>query len=93
MVSSTVSRSSVELTARPDLAERGELIDGAGQLAGPGLQLAEQPDVLDGDDGLVGERLDQLDLLVRERPGLRPGDHDDADGRAVAQDRDLASAR
>src|SRR5215470_13486768 len=30
------------------------------------LQLGEQPDVLDGDDGLVGEDLKELDLLVRE---------------------------
>ena len=30
------------------------------------LQLREQPDVLDGDDGLVGEGLEQLDVTVRE---------------------------
>ena len=30
-------------------------------------QLVEQPCVLDGDDGLRGEVLDQLDLLVGER--------------------------
>ena len=29
-------------------------------------QLVEQPRVLDGDDGLSGEVLDQLDLLVSE---------------------------
>jgi hypothetical protein len=32
------------------------------------LQLLEQPGVLDGDDRLVGESLDQLDLLGGERP-------------------------
>ena len=31
-------------------------------------QLVEQPRVLDRDDRLVGEVLDQLDLLVGERP-------------------------
>ena len=34
-------------------------------------QLVEQPRVLDGDDGLVGEGLDQLDLLVGEGLHLR----------------------
>ena len=33
-------------------------------------QLVEQARVLDRDDGLVGEVLDQLDLLVSERPDL-----------------------
>ncbi len=32
------------------------------------LHLVEQADVLDRDDGLVGEGRDQLDLFVRERP-------------------------
>src|SRR5262249_33918032 len=31
-------------------------------------QLAKQPRVLNGDDGLVGEGLDQLDLLLCKRP-------------------------
>ena len=34
------------------------------------VELVEQPRVLDGDDGLGGEVLDQLDLLVGERPDL-----------------------
>ena len=42
-------------------------------------QLIEQPRVLDGDDGLRGEVLDQLDLLVGERPHLLAVDGDDAD--------------
>jgi len=36
------------------------------------LELVEQPDVLDGDHGLVGEGLQQRDLLIRERPNLEP---------------------
>ena len=39
-------------------------------------QLVEQPHVLDGDDGLIGEILDQLDLLVGERSNLLAVDDD-----------------
>ena len=42
-------------------------------------QLVEQPRVLDGDDGLGGEVLDQLDLLVGERANLLAVDGDRAD--------------
>ena len=42
-------------------------------------QLVEQPRVLDGDDRLGGEVLDQLDLLVGERPHLLAVDDDRAD--------------
>ena len=34
----------------------------------------EQPDVLDGDHRLVGERLQQRDLLFRKRLGFEPSD-------------------
>src|SRR5262249_2874059 len=34
------------------------------------LRLVQQPDILDGDDGLVGECLEQGDLLVPERSDL-----------------------
>ena len=47
-----------------DLAERLQLLHRPAQRARPLLQLLEQADVLDGDDRLVGERLQQLDLLV-----------------------------
>ena len=40
----------------------------------PRLQLREQAHVLDGDDRLVGEGLQQRDLLVGERPDLVPVD-------------------
>ena len=36
------------------------------------LQFREQAHVLDGDDGLVGEGLEQLDLLLREGLHLTP---------------------
>src|SRR5947209_2696366 len=42
-------------------------------------QLAEQPRVLDGDDGLSGEVSNQLDLLIRERPHLLTEDGDEPD--------------
>ena len=34
------------------------------------LRLVEQPRILDGDHGLVGEGLQQLDVVVGERAGL-----------------------
>ena len=39
----------------------------------------EQPRVLDGDGGLVGEGLHQGDLAVGERPDLVPDDRDHAE--------------
>ena len=48
------------------------------------LQLLEEAGVLDGDDGLVGERLQQRDLLVRERLDLEPLQHQHANRHAVA---------
>ena len=46
-----------------DLARGRLLLQRLGEVAIAGLQLGEQPDVLDGDDGLVGKGLQQLDLL------------------------------
>src|SRR5262249_60113230 len=43
------------------------LLQRFGQLAVAGFDLQEQPYVLDGDDGLVGEGPDQLDLPLRDR--------------------------
>ena len=51
------------------------------------LQLLEQADVLDGDDGLVGERLQQSDLLLGERPDLHPPQEDRPDGNPFADQR------
>ena len=49
------------------LGGRRLLLQRLGQLARARLHLLEQPRVLDGDDGLVGEGLEQFDLAVRER--------------------------
>ena len=46
-------------------------------------QLVEQPRILDGDDGLRGEVLNQLDLLVGEGPNFLALDSDSADQFAV----------
>ena len=45
-------------------------------------ELLEQPHVLDRDDRLLGEGLEQLDLLVGEGPGSARADDDHADRRA-----------
>ena len=79
MVSSTVCRSSVELTAWVTSRQRLQLLHRARELIGALAQLIEQPRVLDGDDGLRGEVRDQLDLLVGERPHLLAVDGDRAD--------------
>ena len=55
-------------------------------------QLAKQPRVLDGDDGLSGEVLDQLDLLVRERLNHRPCEHERTNWNTVSQQRDTEIA-
>src|SRR5262249_11714982 len=51
-------------------ADALEHVGGCGLLLERLPQLIEQPRVLDGDDGLVGETLDQFDLLVGEQPHL-----------------------
>ena len=49
------------------------------EVARLGLHLLEQPHVLDGDDGLIGEGLDELDLARREGAGLGPRQRENAD--------------
>ena len=53
-----------------DLGRRRLLLQRLGRVAVALLQLLEQAGVLDGDDGLVGERLQQLDLPLGERLDL-----------------------
>src|SRR5215471_11153411 len=55
-----------------------------GELVGAGLLCLEQTCVLDGDDGLVGEGFDQLDLLLGERPDLAVPHSDSTDDFALA---------
>jgi hypothetical protein len=49
-----------------DFAGRGLMSERFGELPGTCLHFVEQSRVLDGDDRLVGEGLNQLDLFVRE---------------------------
>ena len=48
------------------------------ELAALGLDLLEQPHVLDRDHGLIGEGLEQFDLLGGERLHVRAAQADDA---------------
>ena len=51
------------------------------------LHLVEEPHILDGNDGLVGERLEQRNLLLTEWPHLGTTDRQCADCLALAQKR------
>src|SRR5215470_18314397 len=51
------------------------------------LELREQPYILDRDDGLVGEGLEQRDLLVSEGMDFGPADYDHADRYSFTQKR------
>ena len=64
-------------------------VSSAVSLAVARLQLGEQPHVFDGDDGLVGEGLEQLDLLVGKWSCGFPADRDRSNGML----RPAASAR
>ena len=50
-----------------NLARRGLLLQRFGELAVASIELVEQPDVLDGDDGLAGECLKKFDLFIGKR--------------------------
>ena len=60
-------------------------IERHGEIPVARLQLLEQAHVLDGDDGLVGEGLEQRDLLVREGIWLEASELECTDGCAFAQ--------
>ena len=63
-----------------DLAGGGLLLEGLGEVAVPGLELLEEAHVLDGDHGLIRERLQEPDLLLGKRPDLHSADENGADG-------------
>ena len=50
-------------------------------------EFLEQPNVLDGDDGLVGEGFEQFDLSVRERTHFNAAYNDDTDRRTLSEQR------
>src|SRR5215831_7878147 len=70
-----------------DLAGRGLRVERRPQLTVARLQLREQAHVLDGDHGLVGERLQQLDLLLRKWFDDSSCDRDRPDGSALTKHR------
>ena len=66
----------------------GLLLQRLAELTGACLHLIEQPHVLDRDHRLVGEGLDQLDLLVRERTHCGAREHNRTDHTAFPHERD-----
>ena len=62
-----------------DLARRGLLFQGLGEVAIAGFQFLEQAYVLDGDHGLVGEGLQQANLPLGEFARHGAYHHDGAD--------------
>ncbi len=68
-----------------DLGGRRLLLQGLGEVGVPGLELAEQPRVLDGDGRLIREGGDEIDLLVGERANLHPPQEDHADQLVLLQ--------
>src|SRR5215831_5145259 len=70
-----------------DFARRCLLVERRGQFSVARLQFLEQPHVLDGDYRLVGEGLEQRNLLVGEGVHFGPADYDHADRYSFAQKR------
>src|SRR5512145_1599995 len=68
-----------------DLTRRCLPLQGLGQLAIACVEFIEEAHVLDGDDRLVGEGLEERDLLVGERVDLSASELEDADRRALPQ--------
>src|SRR5438552_8747791 len=72
------------------LLERlGQLYVGVSKRAILFLDLGEEPHVLDGDDGLVGEGLEEGDLPVREEPLFGAPDVDCSDRNPFSHQRDV----
>ena len=57
-----------------DVGAAGLVVQRLREIARLGLHFLEQPDIPDRDHGLVGEGLQQGDLLVAERIALRCGE-------------------
>ena len=93
IVVSTVSQIEGGADRPPDLAEGRELLDRAGELLRPRLQLGQQARILDRDHRLIGEGLEERDLVVSEPAGFAARDGDRPDRLVVTEQRhdDLAS--
>ena len=67
-------RLQIERRAADDLEHvsgGGLLLQRFAQIIGALLHFVEQPRLLDGDDGLIGESLQQFDVVIGEMAGLR----------------------
>ena len=69
------------------LGRRRLMLQGLAQFCIALLQFFEQPHVLDGDDGLVGEGFQQSDLLLREWADCGAPDQNNADRTPFSQQR------
>ena len=85
MVTSTVCEVERGADRLADLPERAHFLDRARERLGARLELLEHADVLDGDHRLIGEGVEQLDVLCRRTCPPRARHGDAADGSAVAQ--------
>ena len=70
------------------VARCGLIAESFRQLGRASIDLIEQSNVFDRDDRLVGEGLDELDLLLGERMHRAASQNDDPQDEAVAQQRD-----
>jgi hypothetical protein len=68
-----------------DIAGRGLLVERFSEVVIPRLQLLEQPHILDGDHRLVGEGLEERNLLVREGAYLLTSDQDPPNSYALTE--------
>src|SRR5262249_62132813 len=70
------------------LARDLQIFDGPGKLPRPRLDFLEESRVLDGDNGLIGEGIDKLDLTFGERANLGAPDEDRSNCLASVDQRD-----
>src|SRR4030095_16061024 len=70
-----------------DFRSRRLMLQGFAQFCVAFLQFLEQTHILDGDDSLIGENLDEIDLAVRKWFDKVAPDGEDSDGCSFAQQR------
>ena len=70
-----------------DLAESPQLLNQLTKLVGTFTQRSQEPRIFDGDDGLGGKVLDQIDLFVGERLYFLAVDDDAPDHLAIPEHR------
>ena len=68
-----------------NLARGGLLLQRLGKIAVPFLQFLEQPNILDGNNGLGGEGFKKLDLFFGKRTHFSPANDYRTDGAPLPQ--------